>query len=104
MLIEFGFGVAGECADGSQVIASIESFAPDVVLMDARMPPADGVQATASCAAATAARAALTTFDDDQVLTGMLRAGASGFVCTGSGPMAATRPPRVAAICRFMPG
>ena len=35
---DFGFGVVGECADGSEVIAAVESLKPDVVLMDVRMP------------------------------------------------------------------
>ena len=35
---EFGFDVVGECADGSEVIAAVESLTPDVVLMDVRMP------------------------------------------------------------------
>ena len=53
---EFGFDIVGECADGREVAAAVDSPAPDVVLMDVRMPVVDGVAATASCAAATAAR------------------------------------------------
>ena len=81
----FGFEVVGECADGGEVIAAVEATAPDVVLMDVRMPFIDGVQATGGSGSATGSPPvlALTTFDDDQALAGMLRAGASGFVLKG---------------------
>jgi DNA-binding NarL/FixJ family response regulator len=82
---QFGFDVVGDCADGSEVIAAVESLAPDVVLMDVRMPVVDGVQATRALRARDGSPPvlALTTFDDDEVLSGMLRAGASGFVLKG---------------------
>jgi DNA-binding NarL/FixJ family response regulator len=82
---EFGFDVVGECADGSEVIAAVESLTPDVVLMDVRMPLVDGVQATRDLHRRDGSPPvlALTTFDDDEVLAGMLRAGAAGFVLKG---------------------
>lgn len=82
---QFGFDVVGECADGSEVIAAVESAAPDVVLMDVRMPAVDGVQATRALRQRHTSPPvlALTTFDDDEVLSGILRAGASGFVLKG---------------------
>ena len=52
----FGFEVVGECADGGEVIAAVEATAPDVVLMDVRMPLIDGVQATGRLSSARAAR------------------------------------------------
>jgi DNA-binding NarL/FixJ family response regulator len=81
----FGFEVVGECADGGEVIAAVEATAPDVVLMDVRMPFTDGVQATLRLRqrAGSPPVLGLTTFDDDQALAGMLRAGASGFVLKG---------------------
>ena len=81
----FGFEVVGECADGGEVIAAVEATAPDVVLMDVRMPFTDGVQATVRLRQRQGSPPvlALTTFDDDQALAGMLRAGASGFVLKG---------------------
>jgi DNA-binding NarL/FixJ family response regulator len=81
----FGFEVVGECADGGEVTAAVEATAPDVVLMDVRMPFTDGVQATLRLRqrAGSPPVLALTTFDDDQALAGMLRAGASGFVLKG---------------------
>ena len=81
----FGFEVAGECADGGEVVAAVEATAPDVVLMDVRMPFTDGVQATLELKRHQDSPPvlALTTFDDDQALAGMLRAGAAGFVLKG---------------------
>jgi DNA-binding NarL/FixJ family response regulator len=81
----FGFEVVGECADGGEVIAAVEAAAPDVVLMDVRMPFTDGVQATRQLRQREDSPPvlALTTFDDDQALAGMLRAGAAGFVLKG---------------------
>jgi DNA-binding NarL/FixJ family response regulator len=81
----FGFDVVGECADGGEVVAAVEAVAPDVVLMDVRMPFVDGVHATLQLKRRESSPPvlALTTFDDDQALAGMLRAGASGFVLKG---------------------
>jgi DNA-binding NarL/FixJ family response regulator len=82
---QFGFDIVGECANGSEVIAAVDSLAPDVVLMDVRMPVVDGVRATRELRRREGSPPvlALTTFDDDEVLAGVLRAGASGFVLKG---------------------
>jgi len=82
---ELGFDVVGECADGSEVITAVESLTPDVVLMDVRMPLVDGVRATRDLRQRDGSPPvlALTTFDDDEVLAGMLRAGAAGFILKG---------------------
>jgi DNA-binding NarL/FixJ family response regulator len=81
----FGFDVVGECAHGGEVPAAVAALGPDVVLMDVRMPFVDGVQATRELRLREDSPPvlALTTFDDEEVLAGMLRAGAAGFVLKG---------------------
>ncbi len=82
---QFGFDIVGECAHGGEVDAAVRALAPDVVLMDVRMPFVDGVQATVKLRGREGGPPvlALTTFDDEEALAGMLRAGASGFVLKG---------------------
>ncbi|WP_246023886.1 response regulator transcription factor [Nocardia yunnanensis] len=73
--------VVGEAADGLEAVALAEELAPDVVVMDIRMPRLDGVEATARICARTAARVlVLTMFDVDEYVYAALRAGASGFL------------------------
>jgi DNA-binding NarL/FixJ family response regulator len=82
---QFGFEVVGECSDGTEVIEAVRLLDPDVVLMDVRMPRLNGVEATRALRAHQPSTPvmALTTFDDDEALAGMLRAGATGFVLKG---------------------
>jgi DNA-binding NarL/FixJ family response regulator len=76
-----GFEVAGECADGSEVLDAVRRSRPDVIVMDIRMKDVDGVEATRRLREDPASPPVLvlTTFDDDELLSGALRAGASGF-------------------------
>jgi len=75
--------VVGEAADGKQAVELAARLAPDVVLMDVRMPVMDGIEATRLITGAgtvTAPRVLiLTTFDLDKYVFEALRAGASGF-------------------------
>jgi DNA-binding NarL/FixJ family response regulator len=76
-----GFEIVGECGDGDEVVDAIARLQPDLVVMDIRMKRLDGVEATRRVRALAGAPPilVLTTFDDDEVLAGALRAGASGF-------------------------
>ena len=79
---EEGFEVVGECEDGAAVDDAVAHQLPDVVVMDVRMKDVDGVEATRRLRDRPDAPPVLvlTTFDDDEVLSGALRAGAAGFV------------------------
>jgi DNA-binding NarL/FixJ family response regulator len=81
----YGFEVVGELTDGVGVVAAVEELRPDVVVMDVRMPGIDGVRATARLQEIEPSPPVLmlTTFEDDEVLAGALRAGAAGFLLKG---------------------
>ena len=82
-----GFTIVAECADGAELPAALAGHQADVVVMDLRMKRVDGIEATRRLRAATDAPPVLvlTTFDDDELLSGALRAGAAGFILKDSG-------------------
>jgi DNA-binding NarL/FixJ family response regulator len=80
--------VVGQAATGREAVERACRLAPDVVLMDVRMPDLDGIAATRELArASTSARVLiLTTFEQDDYVFGALRAGASGFLLKRTRP------------------
>ena len=81
-----GLVVVGECEDGDEVPAAVAAHLPDVVVMDLRMRRTNGIEATRTLRLDPSAPPVLvlTTFDDDELLSGALRAGASGFLLKDS--------------------
>jgi DNA-binding NarL/FixJ family response regulator len=80
--------IVGQAATGREAIERVCRLAPDVVLMDVRMPDLDGIAATdALSRSAPGTRVLiLTTFEQDDYIFGALRAGASGFLLKRSRP------------------
>jgi DNA-binding NarL/FixJ family response regulator len=80
--------IAGEASTGREAVERARRLAPDVVLMDVRMPDLDGIVATRELArAAPGVRVlVLTTFEQDDYVFGALRAGASGFLVKRTRP------------------
>ena len=81
-----GFVIVAECGDGAEVPAAVATYRPDVVVMDLRMKHIGGIEAIRQLQANTNPPPVLvlTTFDDDQLLSGALRAGAAGFILKDS--------------------
>jgi DNA-binding NarL/FixJ family response regulator len=80
--------IVGEAATGREAVARARRLAPDVVVMDVRMPDLDGIAATRELSqVALGARVLiLTTFEQDDYVFGALRAGASGFLLKRARP------------------
>ncbi|GAA4627371.1 response regulator transcription factor [Actinoallomurus vinaceus] len=80
--------VAGEATGGAEAVRLAARLAPDVVIMDLRMPGVDGIAATTRILAERPATrvVVLTTFDDDDHLYPALAAGACGFLAKDVAP------------------
>jgi DNA-binding NarL/FixJ family response regulator len=93
--------VVGEAADGVAAVEQCRRLAPDVVLMDVRMPAMDGIEATGRLAGPGVAHPLrvliLTTFDLDDYVYSALRNGASGFVLKDTPPEELVRAVRLVA-------
>jgi DNA-binding NarL/FixJ family response regulator len=82
-----GIELVGTAADGEEAIALAGQHAPDVVLMDLRMPRVDGIEAIRRLAERgdRPRTIALTTYADDASVLGALRAGARGYLTKDAG-------------------
>ncbi|MFE6842754.1 response regulator [Streptomyces sp. NPDC057686] len=81
--------VVGEAASGAEAVPLVRSLAPDVVLMDVRMPEIDGIRATEQIIAGMPEPpriVVVTTFENDAYVYDALRAGASGFLLKRADP------------------
>jgi DNA-binding NarL/FixJ family response regulator len=80
--------IVGQAATGRQAVDRARRLAPDIVLMDVRMPDLDGIVATRelSRTAPSVKVLILTTFEQDDYIFGALRAGASGFLLKRTRP------------------
>ena len=82
----FGFEIVGELDSGEGVVEAVAELAPDVVVMDVRMPRRRRRRPRPGCCAARPDAPpvlVLTTFEDEEILAGALRAGAAGFLLKG---------------------
>ncbi|HLT15391.1 MAG TPA: response regulator transcription factor [Acidimicrobiales bacterium] len=79
---EEGVEVVGEAEDGADAVAKAEELAPDVVLMDVRMPRLSGIEATKAIAerVPTARILMLTVSDEEEDLYDAIKAGANGYL------------------------
>ncbi|WP_327010127.1 response regulator transcription factor [Dactylosporangium sp. NBC_01737] len=91
--------VLGAAADGDEAVELVAAHAPDVVLMDLRMPRCDGVTATARIRAAHPSTrvVVLTTYADDADILGAMRAGALGYLTKDAGRVQIAQAVRAAA-------
>ncbi|MCU0348624.1 MAG: response regulator transcription factor [Saprospiraceae bacterium] len=79
---EAGFEVVGQACDGDEAVRLSLEFKPDVLVMDISLPHTDGIAATKQILAALPETKilALTSFDTEEYVVNMLKAGAKGYV------------------------
>lgn len=78
--------IEGQAATGAQAVELANQLAPDVILMDLRMPDLDGIEATRRLSRNNPAPAivVLTMFEDDDSVLAAMRAGARGYLLKGA--------------------
>lgn len=105
---EADISIAGEAPNGEEAVRLAAESAPDVVLMDLRMPVLSGIAATEQMAGLPKPPQVivLTSFDTDEFILAALRAGASGFLLKDTAPVELVSAVRAAARrdLRFSPG
>jgi DNA-binding NarL/FixJ family response regulator len=86
LLIDYGFDVVGDAADGEEALGLVESLAPDVVLMDLQLPRISGLEATRRIALSSPATAVvvLTVSANEGDVVEALVGGASGYLVKGT--------------------
>lgn len=95
--------VVGQATDGAEAVALTAHLNPDVVVMDIRMPGMNGIEATRLIttdrqdSAVVTTVLVLTTFDQEELLYGALRAGASGYLLKHAAPAGLAEAVRTAA-------
>jgi len=91
--------VVGQAGSGPEAVSLVAALAPDLVLMDLRMPGGDGVEATRAIVAAHPATrvVVLTTYETDQDILRAIEAGASGYLLKDIAPAELARSVRAAA-------
>ncbi|GAA4217402.1 response regulator [Actinocatenispora rupis] len=84
---EDGIDVVGEAGSATEAVAVARAYAPDVVLMDLRMPDGDGVQATRDLLARDpeCRVVVLTTYENDADILRAVEAGATGYLLKDAG-------------------
>lgn len=77
-----GFDVVGAASDGAEAVALAQDLAPDVIVMDLRMPGVDGIEATRRITATSPhiGVVVLSMFEDDELVFAAVRAGARGYL------------------------
>lgn len=88
--LEPGLEILDEASDGREAVELVRRHRPDLALLDVRMPGMDGIEAARLICSEPDLRetrvVVLTTFADDELLVGAIRAGASGYLLKSMPP------------------